>query len=62
MFTFFFDFKDGSIAKANSVLRLRKENKWTVLTFKKVLDRQGAKVAEEHSVEVSNLEDAKKIL
>lgn len=58
----FFDFSDGSIAKSNSVLRLRKEGVKVLLTFKKVVESQRAKIAEEHSVEVSGFEEAKKIL
>jgi len=59
---FFFDFKDGSIAKRNSVLRLRKEDERDVLTFKRVVESEAAKIAEEHSVEVSSLSEAKVIL
>ncbi len=59
---FFFDFKDGLIAKAKSVLRLRREGSQAVLTFKQIKSKQGAKVAEEQSVEVSDLESMKKIL
>ena len=58
----FFDFKDGTIIKAKDVLRLRKEQNKTELTYKKVHVNQTAKVAEEYSVEVSNLENMKKIL
>ncbi len=58
----FFDFKDCSIAKSHSVIRLRKEGDLTMLTFKKVLSKQGAKVAQESSVEVSDLFEMKKIL
>ncbi|MGD0071158.1 MAG: class IV adenylate cyclase [Candidatus Bathyarchaeia archaeon] len=60
--TLFFDFKDGTIIKARNVLRLRKEQDKTELTYKKVHVIQKAKVAEEYSVEVSNLETMKKIL
>ncbi len=60
--TFFFDFKDGTIIKAKNVLRLRKEQNKTELTYKKVQFAQNAKVAEEYSVEVSNFEATKKIL
>ena len=60
--SFFFDFKDGSIAKSNSVLRLRKEGIKVLLTFKKVVDSQSVKVAEEHYVEVSDLGEAEMIL
>jgi adenylate cyclase, class 2 len=60
--TFFFDFKDGSIIKAKNVLRLRKEQNQIELTFKKVQITKTAKVAEEYSVEISNLETMKTIL
>ena len=60
--TMFFDFKDGAISKAKNVLRLRKERDKTELTYKKVHVTQTAKLAEEYSVEVSNLEAMKKIL
>ena len=58
----FFDFKDGSIVKAKNVLRLRKEQDKIELTFKKVHITETAKLAEEYTVEVSNLETMKKIL
>jgi len=60
--TMFFDFKDASIVKAKDVLRLRKEQDKTELTYKKVHITETAKLAEEYSVEVSNLETMKKIL
>jgi len=60
--TMFFDFKDASIVKAKNVLRLRKEQDETELTYKKVHITETAKLAEEYSVEVSNLETMKKIL
>ena len=60
--TFFFDFKDNSIIKAKNVLRLRREEIKTELTYKKVSVTQGVKVAEEYSVEVSDFDTAKKIL
>jgi len=62
MFAYFYDFKDGSITKSHSVMRLRKEGDIAMLTFKKVLGKQGVKIAEENSVEVSNLSEMKKIL
>jgi adenylate cyclase class 2 len=60
--TLFFDFEDGSIAKAGNVMRLRREEEKVVLTFKRVLGNEVAKVAEEYEVEVSNMENMKKIL
>jgi adenylate cyclase class 2 len=60
--TYFLDFKDGTIVKAKNVLRLRKEKGKTELTYKKVHSTQTAKQAEEYSVQVSDLEEMKKIL
>ena len=44
------------------MLRLRKEENKTELTFKKLHLTQTAKNAEEYSVEVSNMETTKEIL
>ena len=60
--TFLFDFKDGRIIKAQNVLRLRKAQDKTELTYKVVRATETAKLAEEYSVEVSNLEATQKIL
>ncbi len=60
--TLFFDFKEGTIIKQKDVLRLRKEQDRSELTYKKVRVTQKAKTAEEFSVEVSSLEAMKKIL
>ncbi len=60
--TLFFDFKNRAIIKSKNVLRLRREQNKTELTYKKVSVTKAAKVAEEYSVEVSNLEMMKKIL
>ncbi|XES77855.1 MAG: class IV adenylate cyclase [Candidatus Bathyarchaeia archaeon] len=62
METLFFDFETNSIANAKNVLRLRREGHQVVLTFKNVLSNQAAKIAHEYSVEVSSLDDARKIL
>jgi adenylate cyclase class 2 len=60
--TLFFDFKNGTITKARNLLRLRREENRTELTCKKVHETQVAKVAEEYTVEVSDLETMKNIL
>jgi adenylate cyclase class 2 len=60
--TYLFDFENGSITNAKNVLRLRKEKEQTVLTFKKILSKQSAKIAEEYEVEVSNLPKMRRIL
>lgn len=60
--TLFLDFKDNTITKQGNLLRLRKNTKKTELTYKKVKHAQTAKIAEEYSVEVSNLETMIQIL
>ena len=60
--TLLFDFSDGIIIKQKNVLRLRKMQDKTELTFKKIQITETAKTAEEYSVEVSNLETMEKIL
>jgi predicted adenylyl cyclase CyaB len=60
--TLLFDFEDGRIVKAKDVLRLRKEQDKTEVTYKKVYATQTAKEAQEYTVEVSNVEIMKKIL
>ncbi len=60
--TLFYDFRDGSIRKARSLIRLRKDGRRSMLTFKKLLDTGEAKVADEYEVLVSDLENMKKIL
>ncbi len=62
LLTLFFDFKDGSIRKRQDVLRLRKDSKKTELTFKHVHFEQTAKIADEYTVEVSDLDPMVKIL
>jgi predicted adenylyl cyclase CyaB len=60
--TIFFDFESGTITKHGNLLRIRKNPKKTELTYKKVKHTQTAKIAEEYSVEVSNLEAMIQIL
>jgi len=60
--TLIFDFKDGAIARAKNVLRLRKEKQKVELTYKVVLSNQEVKIAEEYTVEISDLERMEKIL
>ena len=60
--TLFFDFEDGRIVKARDVLRLRKEPNNIELTYKKVHYTESLKAAEEYSVEISDMEEMKKIL
>ncbi len=58
----FLDFKDFQISKQEDLLRLRKTSKKTELTYKKIKHKQTVKIAEEYTVEVSDLEIMLKIL
>jgi adenylate cyclase, class 2 len=60
--TLFLDTKDGEIHKRRDVLRLRRESDKAELTYKEVKFGSGAKVAEEHTIEVSDCETTLKIL
>jgi predicted adenylyl cyclase CyaB len=60
--TLFFDFADKSISKAKKVLRLRKDSENTELTLKKVHIEGTAKVAEEISVQISDINNLITIL
>ena len=54
--TMFLDYKDSAITRQGDLLRLRKNTQKTELTYKKVTHAQTVKIAEEYSVEVSDLE------
>lgn len=60
--TLFIDTEDGEIHKSRDVLRLRKEGSKTELTYKEVKFGEKSKVAEEHTVEVSDCDETLKIL
>jgi adenylate cyclase class 2 len=62
IFSVFLDFHDGTISRKKDVLRLRKEQEKVELTYKKVQASKTAKVAEEFSVQVSDLDAMVKIL
>jgi adenylate cyclase class 2 len=58
----FFDFKNHAITKARNVVRLRREDDKTILTFKKFLSNKAVKDVEEVEVVVSDMAKTKKIL
>jgi adenylate cyclase, class 2 len=60
--TLFIDTEDSQIHKRRDVLRLRKEGDKAELTYKEVKFGGKSKVADEHTVEVSDLETTVKIL
>ena len=60
--TVFFDFPDNSITSGKNLLRLRKEGDKTVLTFKKFVGNERAKVRDEYELLVSSFETMRRIL
>ena len=60
--TLFFDFPGNPIAKAKNLLRLRQTGSKTVLTFKKFVESESAKVRDEYEVVVSGFEPMRMIL
>jgi predicted adenylyl cyclase CyaB len=60
--TLFIDTKNDEIQKRRDVLRLRREGDKAELTYKEVKFGPGAKVAQEHTTEVSDCEEMLKIL
>ncbi len=62
LLTVFLDFPDNRIKKSRDVLRLRKQAGKAELTYKKIKTNRAVKEAEEHSVEVSDLDVTQEIL
>jgi predicted adenylyl cyclase CyaB len=60
--TVFFDFPGNPIAGAKNLLRLRKIDDKTALTFKKFVESESAKVRDEYEVSVSSFEQMRLIL
>ncbi|MEM4367243.1 MAG: class IV adenylate cyclase [Candidatus Anstonellales archaeon] len=58
----YFDFQGGELKKSGSILRLRKQGKKVMLTFKTSLKSDCMKIMEEKEIGVSNFKEAKKIL
>jgi adenylate cyclase class 2 len=58
----YYDDAAGSIRKRKGALRLRREGKKAVLTYKGHVGNAGAKVREENEVRVSNFDQARSIL
>jgi predicted adenylyl cyclase CyaB len=58
----FFDFPDRRLKGAGHLLRLRREGRRSVLTFKRRIGEEGAKVREETEIEVSDFEACTKVL
>jgi predicted adenylyl cyclase CyaB len=60
--TVFFDFPGNPITRAKNLLRLRKNRNKTMLTFKKFVKNETAKVRDEYEVLVSGFEPMRLIL
>ena len=60
--TMFFDYPGSPIAGAKNLLRLRKIDGKTVLTFKKFLKEETAKIMDEYEVSVSDFKSTRLIL
>lgn len=58
----YFDFQGGELKKSGSILRLRKQGKNVMLTFKSKLKSNRMKVMEEKEIGVSSFEEAKELL
>jgi adenylate cyclase class 2 len=58
----FFDFPDGRLRAAGHLLRLRREGDRTLLTFKRRVGEEGAKVREELEVGVIDFEACRRVL
>jgi predicted adenylyl cyclase CyaB len=58
----FLDFPDRELAAAGSLLRLRKEGDRSILTFKRRVGEEGAKVREETEVTVGDFEACRRLL
>ena len=58
----FFDFPEGRLRASGQLLRLRREGERTVLTLKRRVCEEGAKVREETELEVSDFEACRRVL
>ncbi|MEJ2567417.1 MAG: class IV adenylate cyclase [candidate division WOR-3 bacterium] len=58
----YFDFPDKRLEKEGKILRLRKKGDKVILTYKKMINREKAKIMDEHELEVQDFELLKSIL
>ncbi len=59
---YFFDFPSKKLTKKKQILRLRKKGEKSFLTFKNPIKEKSVKSNWEYEIEISNLEETKKIL
>lgn len=62
MLALFYDKEEENIQKKGDVLRLRKEGATTVLTYKKFVSEEGAKIMEEYETEIGDVDQMRTIL
>ncbi|MEM8892205.1 MAG: class IV adenylate cyclase [Bacteroidota bacterium] len=62
MLALFFDTEEGNIYKSGDVLRLRKEGEETVLTYKKFISQEEAKIMEEFETSIGDIVQMRAIL
>ncbi|MEL6671579.1 MAG: class IV adenylate cyclase [Bacteroidota bacterium] len=62
MLAIFFDWEDGKIGQAGEVFRLRREGENAVLTYKRPISKEGAKIMEEYETEINDLVQMRAIL
>jgi len=62
MLALFYDTKDENIDKKGDVLRLRKEGAETILTYKKFVSEEGAKIMEEYETSIGDVSQLRAIL
>jgi len=59
---FYYDFPDSRISEGKGLLRLRKKNGFSELTFKKKISNEKLKIMDEYEVEVEDFEAMQKII
>ena len=58
----YFDFPNGKLSRSKKILRLRQRGKIVELTYKEILSKEKAKIAEEIEVTVSDFRTMKELL
>ncbi|MBT4375857.1 class IV adenylate cyclase [archaeon] len=62
LYALFFDDEESKIRKSGETLRLRKEGDKIFITHKKIIPSEDMKIRDETEIEVSNFEEAKKLI
>ena len=59
---FYYDFPDSRISEGKGLLRLRKKNGFSELTFKKKISNEKLKIMDEYEVEVEDFDEMQRII